>query len=271
MDKRIQRINEAAKVVREKCGGADIGLILGSGLADSIELADQKTISYADIPDFPLSTAVGHKSEWVSGSVNGKRVCMMRGRFHYYEGYSADDIVLPVRVMKQLGVKTLIVTNAAGGVNETFAPGDLMAITDSINFGGRNPLIGPNIDELGPRFPDMSKAYDPELIAKAHACAAELGLTLRDGVYIWFSGPSYETPAEIRAARILGADAVGMSTVPEVIAARHCGIRVLGITCITNMAAGILDKPLSCEEVLETGQRVKKDFAALITAVIKSI
>lgn len=195
----------------------------------------------------------------------------MRGRFHYYEGYTPEDIVLPVRVMKLLGVRVLIVTNAAGGVNTDFAPGDLMVIRDHINYSGLNPLIGKNHDEFGVRFPDMSKAYDPVLASVAHKTAEGLGIRLRDGVYIWFSGPSYETPAEIRMARTLGADAVGMSTVPEVIAARHCGIDVLGITCITNMAAGILDQPLTSEEVIETGNRVRADFAALIGGIIKAI
>lgn len=262
------RIRNAANAIREKCGGAEIGLILGSGLADSIVLEDAKTIAYGEIPEFPISTAAGHKSEWVSGTLGGHRVCMMRGRFHYYEGYSAEDIILPIRVMKLLGVKTLIVTNAAGGVNTSFAPGDLMLITDHINYSGINPLIGANDADFGTRFPDMSRAYTPALRALAESTAAELGIPLRRGVYMWFSGPCYETPAEIRMARILGADAVGMSTVPEVIAAAHCSMNVLGITCITNMAAGILDAPLSHEEVMETGARVRATFAALIAAVV---
>lgn len=262
------RIVRAADAVRERCGGAEIGLILGSGLADSIQPENAVTMPYADIPDFPISTAAGHKSEWVCGTVSGKRVCMMRGRFHYYEGYTPEDVVLPVRVMKLLGVKTLIVTNAAGGVNTDFNPGDLMLITDVINYSGVNPLIGPNIDELGPRFPDMSRACDPAYRALAASCAADMGLTLREGVYMWFSGPSYETPAEIRMARTLGADAVGMSTVPEIIAARHCGLRVLGLTCITNMAAGILNQPLSHAEVTETAARVQAAFTDLVGRVI---
>ena len=262
------RIVKAADAIREVCGEAEIGLILGSGLSDSVTLEDPKVIAYQDIPDFPVSTAIGHKSEWVSGTIGGKRVCMMRGRFHYYEGWSGEDIVLPVRVMKLLGVKTLIVTNAAGGVNMGFTPGDLMLITDVINYSGVNPLIGPNINELGPRFPDMSRALDPRLGELARTCARDMGLTLREGVYMWFSGPSYETPAEIRMARVLGADAVGMSTVPEIIAARHCGIDVLGLTCITNMAAGILDQPLSHSEVLETGRRVQSAFTSLVDRII---
>ncbi len=267
----IERINKAAEVIKEACGESEIGLILGSGLADTVVLDDAKTISYKDIPDFPVSTAIGHKSEWVSGTLYGKKVCMMRGRFHFYEGYSPEDIVLPVRVMKKLGVKTLIVTNAAGAVNLDFRPGDLMVIRDSVNFGGVNPLIGPNLDEFGVRFPDMSRAYNPALCEIAHECAADLGMTLRDGVYMWFSGPSYETPAEIRMARILGADAVGMSTHPEVVAARHAGIDVLGISCLSNMAAGILDQPLTSEEVIETGARVRDGFTALIRHIVEKM
>lgn len=268
MNKRVQ---DAADAVRAACGEADVGLILGSGLADSIDLEDARTIAYGDIPLFLQSTTAGHKNEWVSGRIGRNRVCMMRGRFHYYEGYTPEDIVLPIRVMKTLGVKTLIVTNAAGGIHPDFHPGDLMVIQDHINFCGVNPLVGPNDDAFGIRFPDMTHAYDPELAESAHACAQRLGISLQDGVYIWMSGPSFETPAEIRMARALGADAVGMSTVPEVIAARHCGIRVLGISCITNMAAGILDQPLTHAEVTKTGQHVKHDFAELITSVITTI
>ncbi len=265
------RIKKAAEVIRAACGEAEIGLILGSGLTDSVRLEDAKTICYADIPDFPISTAAGHKSEWVTGTLGGKRVCMMRGRFHFYEGYGAEDIILPIRVMKLLGVKTLIVTNAAGGVDLGFVPGDLMLITDHINYSGVNPLIGPNDDDFGTRFPDMSRAYAPALREKARECAAELGIGMKEGVYMWFSGPSYETPAEIRMARILGAAAVGMSTVPEVIAANHCGIGVLGITCITNMAAGILDQPLTHKEVMETGEKVRAKFTALIGKIVEKL
>lgn len=271
MDKVLERITKAADVIRTACGEAEIGLILGSGLADTIQLENAKTIAYGDIPDFPVSTAFGHKSEWVTGTLAGKRVCMMRGRFHFYEGYTTEDIILPIRVMKLLGVKTLIVTNAAGGIRTDFVPGDLMLITDHINYSGLNPLIGKNYDTFGTRFPDMSRAYDRELRALAYSCADKLGIGLREGVYIWFSGPSFETPAEIRMARILGADAAGMSTVPEVIAAVHCGIRVLGISCITNMACGILDQPLTHDEVIETGNLVREKFGALLNAVIAEL
>lgn len=266
-----ERIARAAEVIRAACGEAEIGLILGSGLSDSITPENAETIGYGEIPDFPLSTAAGQKSEWVCGTLGGRRVCMMRGRFHYYEGWSAEDIILPIRVMKLLGVKTLIVTNAAGGVNTSFAPGDLMLITDHINYSGINPLIGPNDDDFGTRFPDLSRAYTPALRELADRTAEQLGIGLKHGVYMWFSGPTYETPAEIRMARLLGADAVGMSTVPEVIAAAHCGMQVLGITCITNMAAGILDQPLSHREVIETGERVRNSFAALIRAITAQI
>lgn len=178
---------------------------------------------------------------------------------------------MPIRVMKRLGVKALIVTNAAGGVNLGFEPGDLMLIDDTINYSGLNPLIGQNLDEFGSRFPDMSREFDPEFLKTAYEVAAKLGISLREGVYMWFSGPSFETPAEIRMARTLGADAVGMSTVPEVIVARHCGLRVLGVSCITNMAAGILDQPLTHQEVLETGEKVKEKFSALIEGIVREM
>ena len=264
----MEKINAAADGIRAACGEAEIGMILGSGLAESISLENEKKIAYQEIPNFPVSTVPGHKSEWVGGTLHGKRICMMRGRFHMYEGWTMEQIAMPIRVMKRLGVKALIVTNAAGGVNTGFAPGDLMLITDTINFSGLNPLIGANLDEFGPRFPDMSREFDADFIAVARSVAAAQGLTLREGVYMWFSGPSFETPAEIRMARVLGADAVGMSTVPEVIVARHCGIRVLGVSCITNMAAGILDQPLNHEEVMETGARVKARFSALVKASV---
>lgn len=266
-----ESIKNAADFIREKCGEAEIGLVLGSGLADSITLENPVSVNYNDIPNFPVSTVEGHVSEWVAGTLGGKKVFMMRGRFHYYEGYSLEDVVLPIRVMKLLGVKTIILTNAAGGVNTDFKPGDLMLINDHINYSGINPLIGKNYNEFGTRFPDVSNAYTKELRPIAHSCADELGITLRDGNYIWFSGPSYETPAEIRMARMLGADAVGMSTVPEVIAAAHCGIKVIGISCISNMAAGILDKPLSHEEVSETSRKVVNDFAKLINKIVEKI
>jgi purine-nucleoside phosphorylase len=266
------RIRGAAEAIEKVCGGAEIGVILGSGLGDYAEALDgARKLPYAQIPGFPVSTVPGHAGEWCAGALHGKRVAMMRGRFHYYEGYALRDVTLPVRVMQRLGVRTLIVTNAAGGVNTGFVPGDLMAISDCINMTAANPLFGPNLDDFGPRFPDMSRVFDAALRALAHRCAEQRGLTLRDGVYAQMTGPSFETPAEIRMLRALGADAVGMSTVPEVIVARHGGLRVLGVSCITNMAAGILDQPLNHEEVMQTGERVKHTFRMLLDDVIAAL
>ena len=269
MDERT-RIEEAAAKVLSVCGSAEVGIILGSGLGDYADaLTDAVRLPYSEIPGFPRSTVPGHAGMWCCGTLHGKRVVMMQGRFHHYEGYSMKDVTLPVRVMQKIGEKTLIVTNACGGVNLSFEPGDLMVISDVFSLTGQNPLIGPNLDEFGPRFPDMSCAFDRELRALAHACAGEQGFALREGVYAQMTGPCYETPAEIRMLRTLGADAVGMSTVPEVIVARHGGMRVLGISCITNMAAGILDQPLSHAEVTETANRVKGRFRGLLDAVIE--
>ena len=268
----MQKIRTAAKAVQDACGGAQVGIILGSGLGDYADaLKDAKKIAYRDIPGFPVSTVAGHAGEWYAGELYGKRVCMMRGRFHYYEGYSLKEVTLPVRVMRELGVETLIVTNAAGSVNTGYCPGDLMVISDLINMTGANPLFGANLDAYGPRFPDMSYAFDPALRRLAVDVATGLGIRVREGVYAQMPGPCYETPAEIRMLRTLGADAVGMSTVPEVIVARHCGMRVLGISCLTNMAAGILEQPLSHAEVMETGERVKGDFRRLLDAVVAAL
>lgn len=265
----MQRIDNAAQKVLEVCGTAEIGVILGSGLGDYAQALEEAVrLPYAGIPGFPRSTVAGHAGMLCCGMLHGKRVMMMQGRFHYYEGYSMKDVTLPVRVMQKIGVKTLIVTNACGGINLSYAPGDLMLIADMFSMTGQNPLIGPNLDEFGPRFPDMSCAFDPELRALAHACAKEQGFSLQEGVYAQMTGPCYETPAEIRMLRTLGADAVGMSTVPEVIVARHGGMRVLGVSCITNMAAGILSKPLNHAEVTETANRVKDRFKGLLDAVI---
>ncbi len=249
-----------------------LGLILGSGLGILAEEIEKPVkIPYRDIPDFPVSTVEGHAGQLVFGLLEGIEVVAMQGRFHYYEGYSFEKVTFPVRVMKGLGVETLIVTNAAGGINEGFSPGDLMIISDHINNMGANPLIGPNDARLGARFPDMSEAYSKDLRKLAKQTATKLNLDVKEGVYVAFTGPTYETPAEIRAFRILGADAVGMSTVPEVIVARHSGLRVLGISCITNMAAGILDQPLSHEEVIETTERVKANFLSYVTELVKTI
>ena len=268
----MKRIDEAAAKVLAICGKADIGVILGSGLGDYAEaLEDAVKLPYSEIPGFPRSTVAGHAGMWCCGTLYGKRVVMMQGRFHYYEGYGMKDVTLPVRVMQKIGVKTLIVTNAAGGVNLGYHPGELMVIGDIFSMTAQNPLIGPNLDAFGPRFPDMSCAFDKELRALAHECASEQGFALREGVYAQMTGPTYETPAEIRMLRTLGADAVGMSTVPEVIVARHGGMRVLGISCITNMAAGILDQPLNHAEVTETANRVKGQFRNLLDRIIEKM
>lgn len=268
----MKRIDEAAVKVLAVCGKADIGVILGSGLGDYAEaLEDAVKLPYSEIPGFPRSTVAGHAGMWCCGTLYGKRVVMMQGRFHYYEGYGMKDVTLPVRVMQKIGVKTLIVTNAAGGVNLGYHPGELMVIGDIFSMTAQNPLIGPNLDAFGPRFPDMSCAFDKELRALAHECANEQGFALREGVYAQMTGPTYETPAEIRMLRTLGADAVGMSTVPEVIVARHGGMRVLGISCITNMAAGILDQPLNHAEVTETANRVKGQFRNLLDRIIEKM
>ncbi len=268
----MKRIDEAAAKVLAVCGKADIGVILGSGLGDYAEaLEDAVKLPYSEIPGFPRSTVAGHAGMWCCGTLYGKRVVMMQGRFHYYEGYGMKDVTLPVRVMQKIGVKTLIVTNAAGGVNLGYHPGELMVIGDIFSMTAQNPLIGPNLDAFGPRFPDMSCAFDKELRALAHECANEQGFALREGVYAQMTGPTYETPAEIRMLRTLGADAVGMSTVPEVIVARHGGMRVLGISCITNMAAGILDQPLNHAEVMETANRVKGQFRNLLDRIIEKM
>ena len=268
----MKRIDEAAAKVLAVCGKADIGVILGSGLGDYAEaLEDAVKLPYSEIPGFPRSTVAGHAGMWCCGTLYGKRVVMMQGRFHYYVGYGMKDVTLPVRVMQKIGVKTLIVTNAAGGVNLGYHPGELMVIGDIFSMTAQNPLIGPNLDAFGPRFPDMSCAFDKELRALAHECANEQGFALREGVYAQMTGPTYETPAEIRMLRTLGADAVGMSTVPEVIVARHGGMRVLGISCITNMAAGILDQPLNHAEVTETANRVKGQFRNLLDRIIEKM
>lgn len=268
-----QQIKEAAKYIEQQMNvKPEIGLILGSGLGvlgDHIENA--VVIAYEDIPHFPVSTVEGHAGELMIGSISGKSVVLMRGRFHMYEGYGPELTAFPVRVMKALGVQALVVTNAAGGINLEFASGNLMLISDHLNLTGKNPLIGANEEELGARFPDMSEAYSKRLRTIANKVAAEKGIGLVEGVYAGLLGPSYETPAEIRMLRTLGADAVGMSTVAEVIAARHSGIEVVGISCISNMAAGILDQPLSHVEVMETTDRVKSQFLELVTSLIAKI
>ncbi len=262
----------ASRFLAERLGdfGPRVGLVLGSGLGF---FADERidavsTVPYADIPDFPRSTVEGHAGQWVAGRVAGQPVLCMQGRFHFYEGYGMDQLALPVRIMRELGVEILILTNAAGGVREGMRPGDFMLLSDHINFIGANPLRGPNADAFGTRFPDMSVPYDTELRARARQAAADLAIPLAEGVYLAVSGPSFETPAEIRAFRTLGADAVGMSTVPECIVARHCGMRVCAVSCITNLASGLTGEALTHEEVAETADRVRRPFANLIEGLL---
>lgn len=268
----LEKLNAIASFIESKTGKAEIGIILGSGLGDyASKLSNSVSIPYTEIPSFPQSTVPGHSGVWHCGELSGKKVFMMQGRFHSYEGYDLKEVTLPIRVMKLLGVKYLIVTNAAGGVNTSFSAGNLMLIEDFINFSGKNPLTGPNYDQFGTRFPDMSQAFDIEMMKITKEVAENMGLNLKKGVYAWFNGPTFETPAEVKMARVLGADAVGMSTVPEVIVAHHAGIRCLGISCITNLAAGILDQPLNHEEVMEAGKLVQNDFRKLIDGVVERL
>lgn len=246
-----------------------VALVLGSGLGGYAEEIDIVcAVPYTELEGFPVSTVPGHKGRFVFGHVAGVPVVAMEGRVHYYEGYDTADVVLPIRLMGMLGAQALILTNAAGGVNFSFAPGDLMLITDHISTFIPSPLRGENIDELGPRFPDMSAVYDKELCHAVRGVADGLDLHLREGVYLQTPGPAFETPAEVRMARTLGADAVGMSTACEAIAARHMGLRVCGISCISNLACGMTDKPLSHEEVQETADAVSRNFKALVTGAI---
>lgn len=268
------RVHEAALQVRERIGPRrpTVGLILGSGLggfADRLE--DPVRIEYGDIPHFPTSTVSGHAGRLVVGDLGGVSCVAMQGRVHFYEGHSAAEAALPARVLVALGARTLIITNAAGGLHADWAPGTLMLIRDHINLLGDNPLRGDNDDRLGPRFPDMTHAYAPALRELARAAAARLGLELAEGVYVAMSGPTYETPAEVQMLARLGADATGMSTVPEVVVANHMGARVLGISCITNKAAGLGDQPLSHDEVKETAERVRGQFEGLLAAIIEDL
>jgi purine-nucleoside phosphorylase len=249
-----------------------IALVLGSGLgAFADDFAAAVRIPYAKIPHFPQSTAIGHAGQLVLGKVDGVDVAGMQGRVHLYEGYSAKQVAFPIRVFARMGIEAVILTNAAGGIRGEFTQGRLVAITDHINLQGSNPLIGANEEQFGSRFPDMTMAYDREFRAIALARAKQLGIDLGEGAYAALAGPSYETPAEIHFLKTIGADLVGMSTVPEVIAARHSGMRVLGISCVTNAAAGILDEPLDHNEVLATAERVKGHFIGLLRAVIPAI
>lgn len=263
-------ITKAVKYIQSKISEKyQIGIILGSGLGSLGEkIENPEYVDYADIPNFPVSTAPGHVGRFVFGTLNGKKVMCMQGRIHLYEGYPVESVVMPIRVMRKMGVEKLIVTNAAGGINESFAVGDIMLITDHINFTGRNCLMGTNDAEFGVRFPDMSFAYAPELRETALKCAKALNMNLQQGVYIGCSGPSYETPAEIRAFRVMGADTVGMSTVQEVIAANHCGMQVLGFSLVSNKAAGLSGERLTEEEVLTIGKQKAEEMQTLIMRIL---
>ncbi len=269
----METIRKAAGYITARIGEVPrTALVLGSGLGDFGEqLTDKMEIPYVEIPGFPSSTVPGHAGKLIYGNLCGSPLLCLSGRFHFYEGYEMKEVAFYVQVLRTLGVQQLILTNAAGGIQTSFRPGDLMLITDHIKFFDTTPLRGSNVEELGPRFFDMSRAYTPELMEVARKAANETGITLREGVYAFMPGPCFETPAEIRMLRTLGADAVGMSTVPEVIAAAHCGMKVLGISCITNMAAGILNQPLSHEEVMETADNVKETFETLVKAILKQL
>lgn len=266
-------IERAVEILAPICGDhCKIGLILGSGLGDYAEqIQNKRFVNYSDLPGFPQSHVQGHKGRFVIGELFGKTVICMQGRFHYYEGYPQSQIVQSIRVMKRLGVEKLLLTNAAGGVNLDFSAGDLMLISDHINFSGSNPLIGPNDESFGTRFPDQTNVYDRDLREKVRVAAKAVDVRLQEGVYMMFSGPTFESPAEIVFARTIGASAVGMSTVPEAIAAAHCGIKTVGISLITNMAAGILNQPLTHEEVQETAALASEKFSKLVDKIVDSV
>ena len=270
----MEQYRASAKAIRDRLGDfiPKVAMVLGSGLGymgDEVEGA--VAIDYLDIPNFKASTAPGHKGRLVFGTLEGQRVAVMQGRTHHYEGYSYEEVSYAVRVLRLLGCDTLIVTNAAGCVNTSWQAGDLMLITDHIKMFSESPLRGENLPEFGVRFPDASHLYTPRLRELARQTAQELGIPLREGVYFYCYGPQYETPAEVRAARILGGDAVGMSTAPEVIVAGHCGMEVLGLTLLSNMAAGILDQPLSEQEVLEAGETAREKFSGLVRACLRKM
>jgi purine-nucleoside phosphorylase len=266
----FDRVEGAAASIRARCGTLpQIAIVLGSGLGDFADtLLDAIATPYREIPHWPASTVVGHAGRLVVGNVAGRRVAALSGRAHFYEGHDLGTVVFATRVMGRLGVKHLILTNAAGGINTGFAQGALMIIDDHINLLGTNPLVGANDERFGPRFPDMSEVYSNRLRRLADAAAGSASVAVAHGVYVAVHGPSYETPAEIRYLRTIGADAVGMSTVPEAIAARHMGIEVLGISCITNMAAGVLPQPLVHDEVMEAARRVRGSFIALLEGIV---
>ncbi len=264
-------INLAEQIKRKGIDNIDLAVVLGSGLGFLADEVDGKTVTYGEIKGFPKPTVEGHSGKMVLSKIGENNVLFFQGRFHYYEGYSMKEVVVFPRIAKLLGAKTYLVTNAAGGINPDFTPGDLMVIKDHLNLMGTNPLIGKNYDIFGPRFPDMTDAYNPELRKLMFEIGDKLGIDLQSGVYAALTGPSYETPSEIKMFRILGADAVGMSTVPEVIAARHAGLNVAGVSCITNLAAGVSPNPLSHKEVLETTEKVKYHFGKLITGFLETV
>lgn len=270
----MQQYRDSADALRVELGSfrPRILLILGSGLdALGDEVSDPLTVLYDDVPHMKHSSAPGHRGRFLFGTLAGQNVAVMQGRLHTYEGYSPRDVAYPVRVARLLGAEALLVTNAAGAVNTEFQPGDIMMITDHIQLFGPGPLCGPNPEEFGPRFPDVSRVYTPELQAIARQTARALSISLREGVYMYFPGPQFETPAEVRAARILGADAVGMSTVPETVTAAHCGMQVLGFTLCTNMAAGVLPRPLTGEEVLSAAREAGPRFSALVKGCLSRL
>ena len=264
---------EAADYIKEKIGGeAEIGIILGSGLgALGKMLKDPVEIPYADIPNFLRSTVSGHAGKFIFGTLQGRRILCMSGRFHSYEGYSFEQLSLPVRVFKLVGIRALVLTNAAGGVNLEYKPGDIMIINDHICFSGTSPMRGPNLDEFGLRFFDVSRMYTPELIEIAKELGKSYALRFHEGVYFWMPGPQFETPAEIRAIRAMGGDTVGMSTVTEALTAAHCGLPVLGMSVVTNMAAGILQQPLTHTEVMETANMIENEFSAYVAELLTKI
>jgi purine-nucleoside phosphorylase len=264
------RAQRAAQAIRERVKlEPSIAIILGSGLgAFADDLVEARAVPYAEIPGFARATVEGHAGKLVVGKAGDTPVAAMQGRFHFYEGYAMEDVTFPIRVLKVLGIRTLILTNAAGSLNTEFTPGSLMVISDHINLMGANPLIGPNDERFGPRFPDLSTTYDPQLQNMVITEAKGIGLDMRRGVYASLSGPSYETPAEIHMVRTLGADAVGMSTVPEAIVARHMDMQVIGISCITNLAAGVSDRPVDHSQVIATGERVREQFTELLRRMV---
>ncbi len=273
MSEQLHRVQEAAEYIKEKTSLAPkIGLILGSGLGDFVnDINQERSLDYSDIPHFPKATVEGHTGKLVIGKLQPHDLVAMQGRFHYYEGYSMQDVTFPIRVFHQLGVRTIIITNACGGLNPSFQPGDLMLITDHINLTGDNPLIGPNVEAFGPRFPDMSQAYMPDLQTHVLQTAKKINIPIQKGVYAGISGPSYMTKAELKMLRTIGADAVGMSTVPEVIVANHMQMNVIGISCITDMAIAEELEPLTHEQVIEAANKTKPVFKKLMKEIIQTL